>query len=129
MEKKQMECRLCCKEITDDHFYDCEDCYNVICTLCFDEEYYEFNDWLNVSVYCTQCDKIICSDCVFFCYDCMNQDDADWYCEDCCPKDIVPVKCKFHTCTTFAKSHELLNYSGECGTCKSNRNYDLKHSV
>lgn len=117
------ECEIC-RDITTT-YHVCA-CGNTICNACFNQEFYEYNEWIIINTKCCVCSKCICSECVNFCYNCMNEDSADWYCDDCCPKAITVVDCPYHYWSTCDKKHECAD---GCGACSANRNYSAKHEI
>ncbi len=102
----------------------CATCEAVACNACVMADSHYLEDWLETSNKCSTCKKYICASCVILCYDCANEgEDYNTYCDSCVPNDIQPVVCRHHTWFSCKK-----HASHECGTCRANHNYHLKHS-
>jgi len=75
---------MCCFVIKNDKCEKCCDCVNSICNKCMNKEYCE---WIDCSLMCSKCDKIVFS----FCCDCAKEGNNESYYINCCPDDILNV--------------------------------------
>ncbi len=115
-----MECCYCLEKQTT--FIKCQDpecCSqeNVICSSCCQTKFIEIEDWLTVSLQCEakECERVLCRDCLNFCYECANLEVTEVFCsehapeytelncEDCgewtiCPKDHGPYQKENRDC-------------------------------
>jgi hypothetical protein len=100
-----------------------------LCNICgteLDEDEQKETDimlaeWLTISRDCRKCRRTGCRECMGTCYTCANEGDFDGeYCKDCVQFDYVD--CRYHT-WLLCKKHK----DDECGECRANRNYCLRH--
>jgi hypothetical protein len=101
-----------------------------VCEMCnenkIDDSGVYVTEWLHfVDPHCDGCHAKVCDFCLITCLDCFNNgDSADIYCENCVGDDVKTVDCEYHRWYS-CKKHK----TQECGECRANRNYDLKHQM
>ena len=116
------ECLVCGDEKKDTIQCHTIDCENRVCADCIEEGVCYLKEWLEGSLECNKCQQITCPFCITLCHDCANEgEDYEECCCDCAPDNFTKVECEYHDWTTCGQ------HTGECGECRANRNYDLRH--
>jgi len=91
----------------------CKDCGDGVCTACVSSGKMDVGRVASVSVNCSMCDGIVCSDCNMFCGQCLKETgEAATYCTACVPRDLREADCTLHTWFNCGK-----HSGGVCGNC------------
>lgn len=82
----------------------------------------EFTEWLTLPACCEKCEKQFCPGCLSYCYECFNEGETyPVLCDNCRnPGDLTLCPCGWDLCE---------KHKNDCGQCKANRNYDLRHRL
>jgi hypothetical protein len=106
-------------------------CTRMLCTEC-QEGTYKFEEWLEVDTACSKCHKVVCRECLSFCYDCANERDDDFtvLCKDCAGDQFQNVECKYHAWEYCAKHRkDKVCYESAmfqmCDACRANRKQNV----
>lgn len=109
-------CCMCDNRIKQEDKNYCCICDSHICNECINRKYYNYSEWCELSVNCSECKQPTCNSCVVFCFDCANEgEEFKSYCSSCVPDEITEVDCMYHTWRTCEKIHE----NDECGECRA----------
>ena len=121
----KQHCATCLKDIRSSKPKRCQLCEDPLCNKCgrYDEEVIFLKEWIpKMSNVCDECSSICCDSCLETCLDCWNNHkDSPIVCNNCSKLKIIP--CEYHSWSTCGKHKE----EEECGECRQNRNYDLRH--
>ena len=82
----------------------CHICRTPICNDHTGKAGYALEEWLSVDLTCDKCKQVTCPNCLFICYDCLNEGDlGNTLCINCKDPQLIVVPCSHHRWMTCGK--------------------------
>jgi hypothetical protein len=103
---------------------DCEICGNNYEVSSISKDVTWLNNWLDIDITCSKCDKNGCNNCLITCFTCANEcKSPPTICKVCNSKEsdiLIQIECEYH------EEWNCSNHDAHCNECFGNKNYHDK---